>query len=195
MVAKKIKKVKKVKKEDINIKKLFDEIDEDERLTKLHANEKRKKTIENNKKFPSKATNFIKWKRKETEDWTSIDFFGWYLYNYIKYFEEEDIAYIGKTQGKQVMPELNRIGYFLRTYLDNDKKLLRRFIRFGIKWAAQPESFYTTFGFWHLFGKKLFLLKLFRQHLKGKSAFKRQTIDNDLSTYDAWMNYKGGKDD
>ncbi|MBZ4649158.1 hypothetical protein [Thermosipho sp. (in: thermotogales)] len=155
----------------------------------------RKETLEAKKNSKRKTSTFEKWKNKDIEKWTATDFFGWYLYNYKKYFNEEDVVYSNITSASSVKVEIYRIAYFLKTYFNGDKKQFKKYIQFGFKFATQPNSFYTSFGFWYLFNKKLFLFKVYKDYLKGKKVFKRSEMDNDFSTDEAWEEYYGGEID
>lgn len=184
---KKVKKVKKVKKSTtvtgLDIIKSVEEGEADtERL--------RQETLKRNK-----SKRFLKWKEKDVQKWTAIDFFGWYLYNYKKYFGEEDVSYANVTSGSSVKVELSRISYFLKRYFNGDKELLKRYISFGIKFASQPDSFYDVFGFWNLFNKRLFLFKMFKNYMNGGKIFKRQSIDDDFSSDEAWEKYYKGEEE
>lgn len=190
------KKIKKVKKESKSIAKDFiNQIDDDQKeinKKKKDTAEKRKDTMKKLKDTPSKAVLFRKWEKKDVEKWTAVDFFGWYLHCYNECFKEEDIAFKGKYKGEQVKVEVYRMSYFLKTYFENDKQSMKDFIDFCCDFAADPDTFYTTFGFWHIFNKKMFMYKMFIEKQKApKGKGKRKKVDNDFSSNDAWSKYKG----
>lgn len=190
---KKIKKMK-IKKESKNKKTsandLFDMVEDNEKEINKQRADKTKATKEKNKKT-STSVKFYR-KNKLVGNWTAIDFFGWYLYNYEKYFDEEDITYAGKTNSKQFGSELSRMKYVLTNTFGGDKEEFKKFIRFGVKWAASPGSWYSAFGFWNLFNKSLAIVKLYNQHKKGKFQLKRFNQDNDWGSAETWEKFFGG---
>lgn len=143
------------------------------------------------KERKKKTPKELQWKKKKVENWKQQDFFYFYLHCYEKYFEEKDIMYIGNAE---IHKEKAKIRYFLKTYCDDDKTLLKRYIRWAVKWGASDECWMDNFGFWNVFSRKPYLFKLYKSRDR-KKTLKRIKKDISWSSSDSWEDYYKNKED
>lgn len=160
-------------KKQSSLEKLKDAVDEYSK--KQPESKSNTRTLRQN---PSKR--YTAWKLKEVDDWTSRDFLFFYLYRYLKEFGMEDESF---KPMQDYVSEKARLKYFLKTYCDDNKLTLKKYINWAVKWGASDECWVDSFGFWFVFNKKVTLFKIFRL---GKRKSNRKKTDNDWASREVW---------